>query len=297
MLVLAAVTAALVVPACASAKSVPGVVADITFKGQAVGKETVSFAGKDADPDLGCPALPPSGYTSEATTHWNATYHRVLLSLDRATGALSSRRVPTSSGGLTGGSLSMSGTTPEQVFNTSCWAAQSFTFSSALARAPGRAGKPLFERNVGSDVFFLAGGLTNGITGSPASFTLPGSREGGDRIPDLLPLYLAPGAEVLPKQASKKALASFAGGAVEWNRLLGPLRSLRHRRTIRFTAHGSYEKTFGNIGDAADSNGLIVDCAGAADEYRGGSTACTESTRGDFTITVRRVKLVTIVVE
>jgi hypothetical protein len=290
-----AIAASFVVPAAASAKTTKGVVVNITFKGQGIGHQALSFNGVDADPDTGCPALPPSGYTVDATTQWNATYRNVLLALSKATGELSSRKIPTSTGGLTGGSLSMSGTTPN--YESGCLVAQPFTFGSTLTHVAGRDGKPLFTRNVGSDIFYLAGGLTDGITGSPASFTLPNSEGSPERIPALLPYYLPDFAQVLPKQTNKAALASFAGGAIEWNKLLRKLRSLRHRRTISFQAHGRWDKTFNNLGGNTDANGLVGDCGQAADASDRGHTTCTESVRGDFTITVRRVKLVTIVIQ
>lgn len=295
-LIVLLVAASCVLPAAAVAKSRPGVVVDITFRGQGTGHQALSFTGAPADPDTGCAALPPSGYTIDATTRWNATYKNVLLTLTKATGQLSSRKVPTSTGGLTGGTLNMSGTTP--IFESGCPTAQPFTFSSNLARVHSREGKPLFTRNVGSDIFYLAGGLKDGITGSPAGFKLPNSEAfRPDGISTLLPFYLPDFAEVLPRQTNKAALASFAGGAIRWNKLLGKLGRLRHRRTISFSAHGRWDRTYSNIDGTTDDNGLVGDCGEGASGSEKDGTNCTVSVRGDFTITVRRVKLVTIVVQ
>ena len=62
------VAASCVVPAAASAKTTQGVVVNITFKGQGVGHQALSFTGAPADPDGGCPALAPTAYTVDATT-------------------------------------------------------------------------------------------------------------------------------------------------------------------------------------------------------------------------------------
>src|SRR5690242_9122282 len=93
LIVAAAIAALCLVPTAVSAKTRPGAVVNITFSGQSTGHQALAFPGADADPDTGCPALPQSGYTIDSTVHWNATYKGVLLSLAKATGALSSRKV------------------------------------------------------------------------------------------------------------------------------------------------------------------------------------------------------------
>jgi len=293
---LAAVCGAILwVAAPARAENVPGVLAKVTISGKSSGSQQVTFPAQPADPDFGCAAVSAYGYTSDGTVDWSVSYSGLLLSLKKATGMLFSRRPPKSSGGARGGSLSLSGNyrVPGAY---GCGTLAPFSFSSTLRNASGRRALPSMQRSTGFDLFFMTGGLE----GSPPSFSLAGSDGTADSVGELMPFYLAPDASLFGTQSSRSVEAGPITVGINWNKLQGKLRSLRHRKSFRLRAHGSYAKTFGGIGgDAADSNGVITDCDEAKDDYHADdpsfSTTCTENTVASYTITVTRQKFVTIV--
>jgi hypothetical protein len=203
--VLVAVVATAVLPAsAATAKTVPGVLVNVTITGQTTGQQVVSYPGSAADPDTGCPAVPTTGYQANASVHWKTTYRRLILTMSRASGQLSSRVPPRASGGATSGTFSLSGT--GSFPRSGCWTAVPINFTSALVGAGNRRIGPSLQRNIGTDLFFLS----SGFQAAPATFTLPGSGAAPDSVPAFLPFYLPPDALVMPGQSSKPAQAGFS---------------------------------------------------------------------------------------